>query len=254
MKGKAGRFSRRAPFSPASVAGLTGWWDASDSSTLFDDPVAGALTVADGVVARFEDKSGNGRHFAQSTAGKEPLRKTNVINGLDCLRFDGSNDFMSNLEQTADLIDADASAVFLVAKAESATSNDASIFNNQMILSDLGGSHGYFALKSNDTAAAYGYDSDVRTASLAYVPGNWTFMSAWHDGSDLYASLDGGTPVSVALSTRTFLNFTALLGCNFTTATVFHGDIAELITYNQALSASDRGSVESYLADKYGIS
>ena len=81
--------------SPTQIAGLQLWLDAAAPETLFDATTGGSLVAADGGVARWEDKSGNNRHFTQATSNKRPLRKTAQQNGLDLLRFDGSNDNMT---------------------------------------------------------------------------------------------------------------------------------------------------------------
>ena len=67
------------------------WLDASDPNTLFDSVTGGNLVGADGPVARWEDKSGNGRHATQSTADKQPKRKLAEMGGKDALYFDGGD-------------------------------------------------------------------------------------------------------------------------------------------------------------------
>ena len=113
MRGKAGLFSRFVPFSPASIAGLTAWWDASDSSTLFDADTGGSSTAADGEVGRVEDKSGASRHLIESTSANRPVRKTGIQNSLDVLRFDGTNDRMVTSQDFSDFFTASGSTVFV---------------------------------------------------------------------------------------------------------------------------------------------
>lgn len=79
-------------FLPIDIAGLHLWLDASDSTTLFDTTSGGSLVAANGLIARWEDKSGSARHVIQSTTGSRPLRKTIVQNGLDGILFDGTAD------------------------------------------------------------------------------------------------------------------------------------------------------------------
>ncbi len=68
-------------FSPASVSGMAYWYDALMISAANNDPVAS-----------WTDLSGNARHVTQATAEKQPLYKTNRINGRPTVLFDGSND------------------------------------------------------------------------------------------------------------------------------------------------------------------
>jgi hypothetical protein len=81
-------------FDPRAISGLAGWWDGSNSASLFDAASGGSNVAADGAVARWEDLSGNGRHLAQSVANNRPLRRIAAINGRDAVQFDGANDSM----------------------------------------------------------------------------------------------------------------------------------------------------------------
>jgi len=56
------------------------WMDAADQST---------ITTATGI-SEWRDKSGNGRHFTQSVAARQPGYNTTGINGLGTIAFDGS--------------------------------------------------------------------------------------------------------------------------------------------------------------------
>lgn len=80
-------------FTPASLS-PTAWYDPSDLSTLWQDTAGTSAVTADGQsVARIDDKSGNGRHLVQATAGSRPLYKTS--GGLHWLLFDGTDDVLN---------------------------------------------------------------------------------------------------------------------------------------------------------------
>jgi hypothetical protein len=77
-------------FSPASLA-PNAWYDPSDLSSMFQDTAGTTPITADGqAVARINDKSGNGYHLTQATAGSRALYKTS--GGLSWLLFDGVDD------------------------------------------------------------------------------------------------------------------------------------------------------------------
>lgn len=254
MRGKAGLFSRFVPFDPSTLPGLTGWWDASDSSTLFDATSGGSAVAADGEVARLEDKSGNGRHFTQSTSSLRPLRKTAVQNGSDVVRFDGSDDWMGSNGWVYSAVQAsESSAMFIVAKATTAGTNNVDAWLNEMIFADAGGNHGAFVLRSNDTVGANGYDGfNTGFPTASYVPGNWVVFSSWHTEGDLFAKIGNDAEAFDFLGDRSTTGGSVYLGRNFATAR-FDGDFGEMITYDVALSEANRNKVISFLMDKWGL-
>lgn len=86
-------------FSPLSLPGLALWLDASDLGTLFQDSALTTAATADGdPVGGWRDKSGNGNHILQATAGKRPTYKTSGgasgLGGKGIL-FDGVDDFLA---------------------------------------------------------------------------------------------------------------------------------------------------------------
>jgi hypothetical protein len=252
MRGKAGRLSPRQ-FNVAAVSGLSAWWDASDSSTLFDAQSAGSNSAADQEVGRLEDKSGNGRHFTQSTSANRPIRKTSQQSGRDVLRFNGTSASMITAVSFSDFFSATASTAFVVAKAQSVNTNSNSVGQNASVLSEISGSHSFVMLRSNDTAASFGYVTQHVTTSLSYVPGSWKVFTTTHDGTNLSFAINGGAPSQASLGTRTFMNSLLRLGVNGNPSVFFEGDVGEVITFNVALSSSDRSDVEQYLIAKWGL-
>jgi hypothetical protein len=252
MRGKAGRFSRRE-FNVAAVSGLTAWWDASDSATLFNASSGGSNSTADQEVGRIEDKSGNGRHFTQSTSGNRPIRKTSQQSGRDVLRFNGTSSRMVTAVTFSDFFSATASTAFVVAKAQSVSTNSNFVFENASVLSEGQQAHGFVTLRSNDTAASFGYVDAYASASLSYVPGSWKVFTTTHDGTNLSFAINGGAPSQTPLGTRTFTSNFLRLGANGNMNVFFDGDVGEVIAFNVALSSSDQSAVEQYLIDKWGL-
>lgn len=85
----------RTQFSPLNLPGLVLWLDASDLNSMYDATTGGSLVASGNGVARWQDKSGNGRHATQGTANNRPTLNTNKQNGLPALTFDGSNDSLA---------------------------------------------------------------------------------------------------------------------------------------------------------------
>lgn len=63
---------------------LSGWWDASDASTIH---------ATGGVVDQWDDKSGNGVHLTASGTSR-PATGVATIGGLNALQFDATNDLI----------------------------------------------------------------------------------------------------------------------------------------------------------------
>jgi hypothetical protein len=265
MRGKAGLFSRFQPFSPAIISGLTGWWDASDSATLFDATTGGSAVAADGGVARWEDKSGNGRHWFQATSGQRPARKASVRNSLDVIRLDGSDDRMQSSASTPtawqwqDITTTTTWSAFAVAKAAS-ISNDGSgnsVNTNQQLVGEAGSSNSAFFFRSSGLVGGFvfGTGFSFQTATVSYTANEWRAFSLVFDtASEFAVRVDGGTPGTFSTPTQPyFLGDYPWLGFTPNGVAHFNGDIAEIIFYNVALSAGDREAVESYLMDKWAI-
>jgi hypothetical protein len=256
-----------------TIAGLQLWLDAADPTTLYDATAGGSLVAADGGVARWEDKSGNGRHATQGTSGSRPLRKTSVQGSKDVLRFDGSNDSLSipSSTETFKFLHSADSTVFVVL-TRSTTDNSAIIDN-----CDDGSSAVGFSLRFLDGSGT----SDVlvhrirrgvsATSALSNVSANgfmssgWSMLSLVGRPGNATASnrssmrRNSGTAVTNntdtnAVSTSNAANDLSI--GRFVTspsANTHGGDIAEIIIYDSALSDTDRGLVESYLMSKWGI-
>lgn len=254
MRGKAGLFARAPqPFDPSSIAGLTGWWDASDSATLFDAVSGGSATASDGAVARFEDKSGLAQHWTQGTTAACPIRKVATRNSLDVIRFDGSDDVMRASWLMSDILASGQGTVFVVASASAISTNNA-IYNNAMVLGDEGGSNGFYVPRSNGTVAAYGYDGGFVEPSVSYSQNNWIVLSTTHASGQLSVRKNGGSPsIGTSLFTRSDFSYAAVFGANFSLEYFFDGDVGEMLTYNVSVSSGDREMVESYLMSKWAI-
>lgn len=87
------RPSGATAFTPASLAPVA-WYDPSDLSTLKQNSNGtGAVTTDGDRVGYIADKSGNGNHAIQATAGSRATYKT--AGGLHWLEFDGVDDYLS---------------------------------------------------------------------------------------------------------------------------------------------------------------
>ncbi|NDC25154.1 MAG: hypothetical protein EB078_11975, partial [Proteobacteria bacterium] len=243
---------------PTSIAGLQLWLDASDASTLYSATSGGSLVAADGAVARWEDKSGNGRHATQETSGNRPQRKSSIQNSKDILRFDGSNDLLrtsANFPVTGNI----ETTVFVVYKKTNNAKGH--IFG----WGDSGVSLGAFGFYDDGFWTAVAYAGGKAFFTSGPTNNTW-FVSMFRKSAGAINSTTEARRNSVSVATSNHSTDTpnvqvglfsvgrwANYDLSGTDGAVFQGDLAEIIIYNSALSDSDRSAVEGYLMSKWGI-
>lgn len=245
-------------FNPLSLSPAL-WLDGSDANTLYDATSGGSLVVADGTIARWEDKSGNARHATQATGINQPLRKVAIQNSKDIVRFDGSNDRlgMSALNLTA-------ATVFTVVRRNTGNTYQsvAQINNPSTSRSSLelgindDALYGPLIIGSNGNASLYGKGGSLKAGSFRITSGIW--LGGGTSGASNYRLWDDGASVTLAnSSTVGASNSTAsVIGAAYSAGVIvsfLNGDIAEILVYPTALSDDDRAKVQNYLNNKYAI-
>lgn len=215
---------------PTDIPGLMLWLDAGSLSLSNNDPVP-----------TWADSSAEGNDAAQATSGKRPIYKTNIINSLPVVRFDGADDV---LELTTNL-DLPEFSIFMVIKKASAGS----------------GYHVPITFKQAPTFA--------RTPSLdewgMYVSGEisggasvnaFKVLSIVARAANDIDFVTDGSLVNRTSGSAYLTGTRSLIGANTAGASEQHwldGDIAEIVVYDSALSTGDRTDVEDYLATKYAL-
>lgn len=232
-------------FSPLSLSPAL-WLDAADPNTIYDATTGGNLVAAGGMIARWEDKSGNGRHATQSASGSRPTRQTAVQNGRDVVRFDGSNDFLSSTVA----ISRSTYSVFSVIKK---LSGDGSTFR-------VGLGYG-----TNTTGTYWNgwFNSTLKLTVSFASPATDLFLNDTSNGPHIFfGSLGSGTGTGkingsiLSPSTGSSVDRTGdvlTLGA-FTSVSYFTNvEILEVIIFEYVVSTTNRQRVERYLGAKWGI-
>jgi hypothetical protein len=226
-------------FSPANLSGLDLWLDATVG--LFDATSGGSAVTTDGSsVARWEDQSGNNRHATQGTGNEQPLLKTSILNGLNVIRFDGSNDGLSI--SSLSLGSSPAYTLFCV------------LYQNGTLFRvwlEGGSLNPYFSSPSNGTDGIQHHDG-----ANSYIVTNNATRNAWNvftyaqNSSNRKWYRNANTETAGSNSTRA-ATFTWIGRA----ANGFHwvGDIGELLIYSQYLSDADREAVRDYLNAKWAV-
>ena len=248
---------------------------AADSSTLFDATSGGSAVAADGGVARFEDKSGNGRHYTQSTSGDRPLRKTGIQNGRDILRFDGTSDRMSVASSTAmfNFLHFSQGAIFFAGRVGNSS-------NPNALLPIMGNGGGFSAnrigtsvllddrasVPANDRFGLSAYNNNVTAASIGtdntLTPNTFQQFSTIHDIANGTTSAKLTLYVNGINTSSTVTSSTAGTSSNasndwfvgdYATGSFFlAGDVGEIIILNSLPSTDTRQKIEGYLAHQWG--
>jgi hypothetical protein len=244
-----------ALWTPAAIA-TDLWLDAADSATLFDAVSGGSLVAADGAVARWEDKSGNGRHATQATLGSRPLRKTSIQNGIDVLRFDGG-DFMaiSDLSLFKNIGFAVVATVAKVANVSqfifgAETNAGSTRIGLSTSVNGLASQRAILARRLDADSVTFAQSSLATNDSYRVQIGVFRFSEGTienRDGADIKTSSlpsSGNTSNTDSTSIR----IGSIAGGFFA-----NGDIPELLVFTSAITADEILIVEGYLHWRWGL-
>jgi len=246
-------------FSPHDLGNLELWFAADHISASDDD-----------AIATWTDSSGNGRDAAQATGANKPTFKTNIVNGLPVLRFDGTADYMtiSDFAFSSSATPAGLS-VFVVAKYDAAPP---AAYEPMIAHFDTNSQRSWSFGAITPTGrlrakvSADGGNSNFKNYRLGQQAPN---SADFFIGSMIYGggALSGYTNGVLENPTKTtddtvgtLHNSTAdlTIGAELASGSVvadsyIDGDIAEIIAYDQKLDDGERSRVERYLSNKYGI-
>lgn len=207
---------------------------------------------SDGVsMALWPDQSGNGNDSGQSTAGFRPVLKLNVVNGRPAVKFDGSNDRLTNTAFTG--IGAGDFTAFLVSKSL-LLSSDAVCWSMGTNTTNLGMQLG---IAGSDNDGTWGF-SKVGTAILnTTAPGaaaawNVTRIQRSTTSLKLYVN---GQPTSPASSTPGTMNIGLgyQIGSDLANGEPWNGYVARWLFYNASLTDPQAQPIEDYLGHLAGV-
>lgn len=206
-------------------------------------------------VTNWIDLSGSGNNAVQTNSSDQPTFKTDAINSLPALSFDGSSDFLqlppgfNNFTKGV--------SMFVVSNATAIPVVD-------VIFLDFGK-----GLYYNDTLTFSGSYFDALgltlyngstysnvTSSSGFTLNQFKLYEAMQDGSS-NASLFANGLVQAEGAFDNINNVTRstnVIGKYGAGTNLLQGDIAEVLVYNSKLTDSERISVESYLIQKYQLS
>lgn len=193
-------------------------------------------------VSSWQDQSGNANHATMATASRQPSLITGALNGKPVLRFYGDDSLLLSAP-----VQPTSFTIFVVGKNNKATESYSMILgpggswpNNQLRWEN--GSQALFVGTGNNLPVTV---SNIGNTRLYHL------LSAGYNGSSMEVHRDGNFVSSHSFVTSgpwTLAQVGAWYSSYF-----MQGDLAEIMVYDQALSSTDRISVESYLEGKYGL-
>jgi len=225
---------------------------------------ADALSHASGTaITSWADSSGNGRLASQADSSKQPVYRTEGVNGQPYVRFDGSNDVMEVPFEA--FFNSEEFVVFAVTK-HSGTGGDSPILssdgNGYSLIYEVFSTTPTVTSKTRITWKEAG-SVDHETTTSADITNTDAFILTYTmkdtgdpaDGQSDTAKLfiNGDEKASQTSGVDYVPNTSVNLKIGEKSGDFFKGDIYEILIYNTALTNAERESVEGYLSYKYGI-
>ncbi len=245
----------QSPFRCDSAAPLLGYTN-NLKLWLKADAISGV--ASGGSVSTWSDSSGQGNDVFQATSTSQPTLQAS--SPLPVIRFDGSDDYLerssvNTIETAANLLDAvtffvvtrvnTLTASSIVFGASSSSSFTAS--TNKFFKIELSGASVFQALfnyppSTQNTLAT----SEAATGALKLHAVRWQVSSPgnyWVNGTQLASITGFGNSLDVHQA--------IFIGGPFTS--FYNGDIAEILVYTEAMSATNMGVVNCYLNGRYNL-
>ena len=255
-------------------ADLRVWLDAQFDAALSPAADCSGSGATSGVVGCWKDRSGNGWNAAVPSGGSGAALAANAVNGRTALRFTKTDPDMYQV--TASGIGALAGAdrsVFAIAASRSTMGTAGTNNSGTIALWDQGWGTGIFAKAYGGTTAVNNYQLDSYDNVSPTPNGNYAITAATTSPtivSGVFSASGGvltnalalngtGTPTTSTISGswNTSYGNSLVVGADGVNASANYvypldGDIGEVLVFDRALSASERRTVEEYLARHWG--
>ena len=206
---------------------------------------ASALDAPGGIVKEWLDQSGNG-HKAIATG--QPKQFGRAINGRPAVRFDGKNDFVRTTTG-ADKLAGDFTLVTALKFMD--------LTGNQMpvMWGEEANQKRRALWKTPENKLSFnGYHSDI-PGTAQFIVNQPAIALITQEGGDQFTrfSLNGVAGGEGKTALQGYASKAITIGANNAGAEKMTGEIAEVLLYNRALTATEQAQVGLYLGRKYGI-
>jgi len=221
-------------FNPLSIGGCVLWLDAADTSTI----------TGTSPVTAWQDKSG--RNNTMIYTGSPTYRTTSDLK-LGCITFNGTTSFNSGTDSMyySGFSVSQPFTVFVVA-----TKRLSSNINYSFVIEPNSGSSSVILYAGLQLAIYAGTANQSTSPVLSFVANSTRIYSAVFNGSSSLLAYDGNATSSLNPGTASWPG--VYLGRDW--AGIYDsGDYGEILFYNSALGTTQRQQIESYLAQKWGL-
>lgn len=225
-------------FSPSSITNLSFWYDAADSTT---------MTISSTYVTSWTDKMNQSTVVAANTT-VAPTLSNSIQNGRSALKWDGTNDVLSNSTYT---YPSSQTSMFLAVNLTNSGTD-------QRIFDSAGTGYGNISLGGTTFPSRSGFvylGSASAQTSVGAATG-WRTNSFLVQGLSTLGYINGSTLNMTASGT---VNYGTNTGFKFgewwqgNDSFRFSGYMGEVLMYTGRISDVDRQRVEGYLAWKWGL-
>lgn len=231
-------------------------WLSADRGVYSD---AGTTPATNGNnVQQWNDRSGNGRHASEGTAGNRPNYYTNILNGAPAIRWTASS--TDRLLSTG-LSTGNQASVFVVARYSSLPSPNPGLVQGAAtgngFSATAGNKHvGMWINSTNTRPWGRGVRSDGTSLDITQTTAtaaNTFYIFNNNYGAATIQQYINNTAAGSVATDGTLRSWTDMaIGVQAGTES-WNGDIAEVIAFNTSLNSAQRIIVANYLAAKYGM-
>jgi hypothetical protein len=242
-----------AAFTPLSLfaAGEKGvWYDPSDLTSMFQNSNGTTAVAVGDPVGYIADKSGNGKHAIQATAGARPVLRQDA-NSKYYLDFDGTDDFLS--AASVALTTTDAVSIWGGAKSDDLAG--ATVITE--FSADVSANNGaFFVVTESFTGYRFRVKGTVESADRYCSNGTgepFTFfcnadISA--DSFDITLNNVAGDNTASDMGTGNFGTYTLYLGARSGPAIPLNGRVYGLVILNRSPVSTEKADGETWMNGK----
>lgn len=267
--------ARGTTFTPSSISGLVGWFDATQIRPSSVDPsllsggAPAAWFKADDIsgndgdpISSWSDASAGGHSLTAATTARPTLKKS-ILNGHAISRFNGTSHTLTGDSGLATLFAGGASCSVFVVSMTNVQTTIQVILNWNV----TGGTGGYSITQGYDDVGARHYHIGRRLAAdtiqetvgptnangqyrafyASDNPAAASGLSSYFDGT-IWATTSHASNGVFGTGSGSFR-----LGSTSIPDQFLNGDVAEIIVFTRVLSTLERRQIDRYLSDKYAL-